>query len=446
MTHEVFISYASEDKSVADEVRWHLEENDIGCWIAPRDIRPGMEYAEAIVDAIDKSEAMVLVFSTHANGSPQVRREVERAVSKDIPIIPFRIEDIAPTDSMEYYISSPHWLNAFSPPLSEHLEELVDAVRNLLQKTRIPEEISRKEIAEVQQLPSIQEKEFHRRQLIKATNLYTLGESREALGECKELIESCKRTGDVSGAAEALNLKARISIELNEIDSASEDISEALELTKSLDTGVWEDSIQDLIGESNVVLGIISSKEGKWKDSMKFLGKAKKIFSKTKNHKAYAECQIQAGQILQAQGEFKDAKKRYEDALNKSKMIGDKLGEATYMGLLGELVLNMGKPKDAIRHFERVRNISDLLEEKSITIKSLYNLGTGYLRLGKFKEALRNAQESIDLSQRQRYALGEADGLRLMSDIMRAQGKSNKATKYLEESLEIKRKLRDYGD
>ncbi|MFX0097744.1 MAG: toll/interleukin-1 receptor domain-containing protein, partial [Candidatus Hodarchaeota archaeon] len=176
MSHEVFISYASEDKSIADEIRWHLEENEIGCWIAPRDIKPGMEYAEAIVDAIDKSKAMVLVFSAHANRSPQVRREVERAVSKDIHIIPFRIENVSPTNSMEYYISSPHWLNAFPPPLSEHLEKLLDAVRNLLQKKRIPEEVPRREIEMVKRLPSVQEKEFHRRQLIKAANLYKLGE------------------------------------------------------------------------------------------------------------------------------------------------------------------------------------------------------------------------------------------------------------------------------
>src|SRR5918912_958303 len=135
MAYDVFISYASHDKPVADAVCATLEARRVRCWIAPRDIRPGTEYAAAIVDAIAASRAFVLVLSGASNASPQVRREVERAVSRGLPIVPLRIEAVALSKSMEYFVSSQHWLDALSPPLERHLASLADAVQALLAAT-----------------------------------------------------------------------------------------------------------------------------------------------------------------------------------------------------------------------------------------------------------------------------------------------------------------------
>jgi hypothetical protein len=133
MAHDAFISYSSRDKTTADAACAALEAAGIRCWIAPRDITPGAEWGEAIIDAIGQARVLVLVFSTNANESPQIRREVERAVHKGIPIVPLRIEDIAPTRSLEYFIGTVHWLDALTPPLEAHLRKLVEAARALLQ-------------------------------------------------------------------------------------------------------------------------------------------------------------------------------------------------------------------------------------------------------------------------------------------------------------------------
>lgn len=102
------------------------------CWIAPRDITPGTEWGAAIVDGIDRSRVMVLIFSANANQSPQVRREVERAISKSIPILPLRIEDIRPQGSLEFALSNTHWLDAFAAPADERLTQLAESVMALL--------------------------------------------------------------------------------------------------------------------------------------------------------------------------------------------------------------------------------------------------------------------------------------------------------------------------
>lgn len=133
MSFDVFISYSSKDKTTADAACNALESAGIRCWIAPRDIRAGIEYAAGIMEGIDTCRLMVLIFSANANASPQIHREIERAVSKGLTIIPLRIEEIAPTKAMEYYLGSIHWLDALTPPLARHLGVLVEQVKANLQ-------------------------------------------------------------------------------------------------------------------------------------------------------------------------------------------------------------------------------------------------------------------------------------------------------------------------
>jgi hypothetical protein len=132
MAHDVFISYSSRDKPTADAVCAALEQHGIRCWIAPRDVLPGIEWGEAIVNAIHDSQIMVIVFSSKANESRHIMREVERAVSSGIAVVPFRIEDIKPSSSLELFIGSVHWLDALNPPLEAHLIVLANKISALL--------------------------------------------------------------------------------------------------------------------------------------------------------------------------------------------------------------------------------------------------------------------------------------------------------------------------
>ncbi|APZ98753.1 hypothetical protein BWQ93_09790 [Sphingopyxis sp. QXT-31] len=132
MAAEVFISYSSKDRTIANMVCALLEERGHRCWIAPRDILPGTEWGEAIITGLKGAQVFVLVFSRHANTSPQILREVERAVHLGLPIIPFRIEDVVPERSLEYFMSVPHWLDALSPPVEDHIARLGDVVSQLV--------------------------------------------------------------------------------------------------------------------------------------------------------------------------------------------------------------------------------------------------------------------------------------------------------------------------
>jgi hypothetical protein len=126
---DVFISYSQPDAECAHEILARLEAQDVKCWIAPRDITPSADWAEEIINAISAARVMVLVFSANSNQSPQVRREVERAVHKHVSILPFRIEDVLPSKSLEFFLSAQHWLDAFSPPRESHYQRLCNYVK-----------------------------------------------------------------------------------------------------------------------------------------------------------------------------------------------------------------------------------------------------------------------------------------------------------------------------
>jgi ketosteroid isomerase-like protein len=134
MAHDVFISHSTKDKQVADAACARLEAEGVRCWIAPRDIMPGADWGEAIIDAIGASRVMIIIISANAVASQQIKREAERAVNKGVVIVPFRVEDVQLSKSLEYFISSTHWLDALTPPLEAHIGRLAASIKALLSK------------------------------------------------------------------------------------------------------------------------------------------------------------------------------------------------------------------------------------------------------------------------------------------------------------------------
>ena len=135
MAHDVFISYPSQNRAIADAIRTALEASDIRCWIAPRDIPAGVPYATAVIRALNESRLVVLVYSAHANASVHVLSEVDRAHSKGVAIIPVRVQDAPMSEELEYRLSTTQWFDALTRPFEKHLRGLADAVGLRLDST-----------------------------------------------------------------------------------------------------------------------------------------------------------------------------------------------------------------------------------------------------------------------------------------------------------------------
>jgi tetratricopeptide (TPR) repeat protein len=125
----VFISHSSKDRPTADAICAHLESVGIKCWIAPRDIEPGATWTKGIMEGLDACQAFILVFSEHANDSDHVQREVAKAFSSGLAVIPFRVKDVLPNQSLSYFLDTIQWLDASAPPLQKHLGTLSERVK-----------------------------------------------------------------------------------------------------------------------------------------------------------------------------------------------------------------------------------------------------------------------------------------------------------------------------
>jgi formylglycine-generating enzyme required for sulfatase activity len=131
-TPQVFISYASADKSIADRVCKTLEQAGMPCWIAPRDIPPSADYPAAIVDAIRTTRVLVLLWTEHATESPHVLSEVGHAFNGKKRIIPFRLSIAPLPPDLEYFLSLTQWLDASEGCTENSLNLLTNATQSAL--------------------------------------------------------------------------------------------------------------------------------------------------------------------------------------------------------------------------------------------------------------------------------------------------------------------------
>ena len=82
------------------------------------------------IKAIRVCGLFLLILTRAAAESPHVRREIERAASKDKPFLVVRLDDVDPSgdDELSYYLSMHHWLDARSGTLTEFIPTVVQAV------------------------------------------------------------------------------------------------------------------------------------------------------------------------------------------------------------------------------------------------------------------------------------------------------------------------------
>jgi predicted NBD/HSP70 family sugar kinase len=133
MSH-VFVSHTSEDEALAELLCRYLEDEEVACWVTPRDVPPGQRYAEAIVEAIDGCIIFLLLCNESVRHSPHVKNEIEKATSKGKPILLVRTDDTDPRDDSEIglFVGSHQWFDASSGPTSDHFPRLAEDIRRLI--------------------------------------------------------------------------------------------------------------------------------------------------------------------------------------------------------------------------------------------------------------------------------------------------------------------------
>lgn len=129
--YDVFISYSTIDKLIAEAVCGYLESHRVRCFVAYRDIPKGDDWAQAIPPALRGSRMMLAVFSQAFNVSEQTDNELHIAAHRKIPILTFRITDDDFDGAKEYFLAKSNWIDAFPEP-EKQFGELLRSVQVLL--------------------------------------------------------------------------------------------------------------------------------------------------------------------------------------------------------------------------------------------------------------------------------------------------------------------------
>jgi len=107
----VFISYAEEDSASANQVCQTTERLGLKCWMAPRDVRAGDEWVDAIDKALRDCAAVVVLLSASAQKSVHVKRELNQAITYDKRIFPYRLDNVPIGGGFAYLLSTVHWVD-----------------------------------------------------------------------------------------------------------------------------------------------------------------------------------------------------------------------------------------------------------------------------------------------------------------------------------------------
>jgi len=132
-SHSAFISHASDDAALAQQLCVRLESQGVKCWISPRDITPGQPYSSEIVRGIEATDALILLATSKAVDSANVLNELEQAHRLHKVLLTVMVGRPQITRQLSYYIARLHWIEASGTSVSGLADRLAEALEGTTQ-------------------------------------------------------------------------------------------------------------------------------------------------------------------------------------------------------------------------------------------------------------------------------------------------------------------------
>ena len=132
----IFLSHHSSKLELVTHLSRYLERNGLNTWYAPRNIHSGEVWDEAILNAIKKCKAVILLFCAQADSSRQVKRELALADKYKKSVFWLRVEKVEP-NNLSYFLTSTQWLD-WLDERDDTLDQLVRDISQLSIKNSTP--------------------------------------------------------------------------------------------------------------------------------------------------------------------------------------------------------------------------------------------------------------------------------------------------------------------
>lgn len=138
--YDVFISYSSKDQKLVEAMCHYLEERNLRCFVAYRDVPKGKDWGPYIEKGIEDSKVLVYVHTEASNMSEETTREINLAFEEGCVVIPFRVSAIKYGTGKRYRLNNLNWLDAFPQSPENYFGDLFDIL-----KVNFPQRIQQKE-------------------------------------------------------------------------------------------------------------------------------------------------------------------------------------------------------------------------------------------------------------------------------------------------------------
>ena len=182
---------------------------------------------------------------------------------------------------------------------------------------------------------------------------------------------------------------------------------------------------------------------GDVKNSMQALTQAIAVLEKLKDEVNLVTYYVNLANILSAEGQYKDAINYYHKSLDMFRKIGKWENEALTLNNIGIQLINLEGYDLALNHFEEALAIFKSKGKVEGTGYILAGMSLVYFNQGKLDLAINTAKESVILLEKDNNQVTKTDAYFVLAQAYLKKGDKNKASLYLDESLQISRDLKN---
>jgi hypothetical protein len=128
-TPQVFVSYASKDRSRVVALAGALEAAGVSIWRDQDQILGGENYGPKIVRGIGSAKAMLVCCSDAAMRSKNVKQEIQLAWHYNVPCLPVLLEKVSYHEQVAYWLIGWQYVELFNLPLDTAVAKIVSGLR-----------------------------------------------------------------------------------------------------------------------------------------------------------------------------------------------------------------------------------------------------------------------------------------------------------------------------
>lgn len=205
----------------------------------------------------------------------------------------------------------------------------------------------------------------------------------EALVLFKKALALSRKAGDLDGILDSTLATADIYRMIGGFDAAVKNYEEALEVCEALDNNLTGADCMVGIGLSLRAMGL-------WKDSIKFISAAKKVYKKEGDKKGAAFSLWAEAGALRVAGDIGKAIEKFKESKTAFSAIKFKSGVAYALCGLGGAHRISGKYKESLEYYKRANSMFSALKDKFGTAYSHCGIGNAYRMANKYSDAMKH--------------------------------------------------------